>query len=60
MKGYIPTISFNQAKKIAEQAAFEQLEEFIDKSMVNLLEEEFVEAECCWFFFRNKQIEGPP
>ncbi|NGZ77916.1 hypothetical protein [Saccharibacillus alkalitolerans] len=60
MSGYIQTISFEQAEKIAERAAFEQLQPFMNNSRVNVLDENFFEAECCWFFFRNRQIEGPP
>lgn len=60
MSEYIQTYTFNQAKEIAEAAAFEQLEPFMDNKTGNVLDEKYFEVECCWFFFRNKQIVGPP
>ena len=59
MSDYIQTISFKEAEKMSERAAFEQLEPFMNDSEIDVLEKKFFEAECCWFFFRNRQIEGP-
>lgn len=60
MKEYIQEITFEQAKRIAEELALWRLERYMDNRSIPVLREQFEEAECCWFFFRNKQIEGPP
>lgn len=57
---YEVEIDFQKAKQIAEETANDQLREFKNKPEVNCLRDEFYEAECCWFFFRNKEIIGPP
>lgn len=57
---YIAEIDFKQAGTIAENAAFDSLDQFRENLQVSLLRDEFAEAECCWFFFRNKEIVGPP
>ena len=60
MSEYIKTCTFNQAKKLAEEAALDDLAEFMGDPTMNVLDDMYVEAEYCWFFFRNKQIQGPP
>lgn len=60
MGEYVQKISIEQARKKAEEAALEQLEPLIGNSKIPVLREQYEEAECCWFFFRNKQIEIPP
>jgi hypothetical protein len=57
---YKVEIDFQQAKQIAETTANDKLSEFRKNPEINLLRDEFYEAECCWFFFRNKEIIGPP
>lgn len=54
---YEVEIDFQQAKQIAEKTANYKLSEFRKNPRVR---NEFYEAECCWFFFRNKEIIGPP
>lgn len=60
MSIYIEKITFMEAIKLAEDSARKNLERYIDSPTIPILDERFEEAECCWFFFRNKQIEGPP
>lgn len=57
---YEVEIDFQQAKQIAEKIAHDKLNEFINNPGIDVLRDEFYEAECCWFFFRNKEIIGPP
>lgn len=57
---YVQEITFEQARSMAEEAATEQLELFRTNENIPVLRELNKEAECCWFFFRNKQIEIPP
>ena len=52
-------ITMREAKKIAENAAKEQLQSYAN-SKISFLSDEFMEADYCWFFFRNKKIIGPP
>ncbi len=52
-------ITFETARTIAENAARDQLEEYVNEEML-FLDTEYKEAEYCWFFFRNKNIVGPP
>ncbi|THF73948.1 hypothetical protein [Cohnella fermenti] len=60
MREYIPTITFEQAKAIAEKAAFEQLAPFVEDESDTVLSDKHAEAEYCWFFFRKQEIVGPP
>lgn len=60
MDEYIQTITFEQARIIAEETAIEELKTFMENPAMSVLREQYGEAEYCWFFFRNKQIEGPP
>jgi hypothetical protein len=48
---YIQTYTFEQAKKIAEECAFKKLSPFICDRTMNILDENYLEAECCWVFF---------
>lgn len=57
---YIAEIDFHQAKNIAENAAFNSLNQFRTDPQITLLSDDFIEGECCWIFFRNKEIAGPP
>ncbi|MFG0217136.1 hypothetical protein ACFU8X_29190 [Brevibacillus porteri] len=59
MKEYIANITFEEAKELAEQLAFQRLNNYRKGEHIKLLREDYLEAECCWFFFRNKEIEGP-
>jgi hypothetical protein len=58
MDNTLKSISFNQAKTIAEQHAFTDLEGFGAKPTA-ILKDESLEAEHCWMFFRNEQINVP-
>lgn len=60
MSVYNQTYTFEQAKKIAEKCVYKHLKLFLYNREINVLDENYLEAECCWFFFRNKLIEGPP
>ena len=57
---YIVEIDFQQAKSMAENFAFNNLNQFRADTQIALLGDNFVEGECCWIFFRNKEIAGPP
>jgi hypothetical protein len=57
---YIAKIDFQQAKSIAENSAFSDLNQFRTDPQIALLSDDFIEGECCWIFFRNKEITGPP
>ena len=59
MSEYIQEITFEHARKLAEEAAMEELSSFIGNQQIPVLCGEHVEAECCWVFFRNKQITIP-
>jgi hypothetical protein len=59
MSKYIQEITFEQARKLAEDTAVKQVGMFRNNCEIPVLREEYVEAECCWFFFRNRQIEIP-
>ncbi|NOU86207.1 hypothetical protein GC102_10525 [Paenibacillus sp. LMG 31460] len=56
---YIPTITFDQAKQMAENASREDLERYIIDPQTPFLEDFVLEGECCWFFFYNPDIEIP-
>ncbi|MFD1886777.1 hypothetical protein [Paenibacillus wenxiniae] len=59
MKNTDKQITFETARTIAEKAASEQLKDYANEE-TSFLSHEFMEAEYCWFFFRNKNIFGPP
>jgi hypothetical protein len=59
MSEYIQEITFEQAKKLAEERFVKRIGLFRDSCQIPILSEQYVEAECCWFFFRNKQIQIP-
>jgi len=60
MEGYVQKISLSQAREIAEENALWKLQPYMTNFTTSVLREHFEEAECCWFFFRNKEIVGPP
>lgn len=60
MKKYIELISFHEAKSLVEKVALQRLLEFRCDSDIPILRNEYAESECCWIFFRNKLIQGPP
>ncbi|MEK4509242.1 hypothetical protein [Paenibacillus sp. FSL K6-2524] len=59
MKKYIQEITLAEAKELAEQLALIKLSKYRLNETMPLLSEDYLEAECCWFFFRNKEVEGP-
>lgn len=56
---YTPTIDYFETRRLAESSAFKDLNWLRKDQATPLLREEFCEAECCWFFFRNKDLVGP-
>jgi hypothetical protein len=54
------SIDFNEAKRIAEKEAFDALDKYRKDKSLSLLMQYYVEAKNCWFFFRNREIYGPP
>lgn len=52
-------MTLEEAKELAEQLAFIKLNKYRSNETIPLLSEDYLEAECCWFFFRNKEVEGP-
>lgn len=58
VKKYIPTITFDQAKRMALESAKEDLSRYV-KDNTPFLAEVVLEGECCWFFFHNPDIEIP-
>jgi hypothetical protein len=59
MVKYIQLIQFEEARKIAEESALQKLEQFRKNPAIPILSKHFEEADCCWIFFRNKEIFGP-
>lgn len=53
-------ISVIEARSLAEEAALANLRTFLKEPQENVLRDEFVEGENCWFFFRNPSISVPP
>ncbi|OXM82457.1 hypothetical protein [Paenibacillus rigui] len=53
---YEPTITYAQARQLAEELAYENLNHFVPNNNSQLLSHRFEEAECCWFFFTNEDI----
>lgn len=51
-------ISLFQARKIADQQARSDLEGYTG-SFSEVLENEYLEAEHCWMFFRSREIDVP-
>lgn len=49
--------TFDDAKKIAEDMAFQELHDISEA--VSLIDEYFIEADNCWMFFRNRDIAVP-
>jgi hypothetical protein len=56
---YKPTINFETARALAEKAAREELSGLFDERVESILDEQFMEAECCWLFFRKAEIIVP-
>jgi hypothetical protein len=53
-------LTFEKAREIVYEIARKQLLEFMIDPSIAVLSEQFAESECCWIFFRNKAIIGPP
>ncbi len=53
-------ISYERARRIAEDSALEELRPFIRETQISVIRDYYIEDEYCWFFFRNPLIEGPP
>jgi len=56
----MPDISVIQARQLARQAAYENLHMFVSRPDEEMLRQDVVERENCWFFFRNPDIAIPP
>lgn len=52
-------ISFEEARKLAEADARENLKVFMTDPATPPLRHEYLEAEHCWMFFRNLNIKLP-
>jgi hypothetical protein len=59
MADYEPTISFEEARALAEKAAREKLSGLFDERLESILENHYMEEECCWLFFRKTKIIVP-
>src|SRR5262245_45061730 len=60
MSEYTQEITFEQARRSVAERARRSWEPFMESLAVPVLSERYEEAECCWFFFRSEQIQGPP
>lgn len=49
-------ITLNQARQMAEDAVMRDRSQYKSPEVQKALEDEFLEAENCWIFFRNKKI----
>lgn len=58
MNSKLASVSFSQAKAIAEQHAFADLEGFTTNPS-QVLKKEYLEAEYCWMFFKSDEIDVP-
>ena len=56
---YIPTIGFAEAREMAECAARDQLKYFLNDHSGSVLEDNCLEEEYCWLFFKRSEIETP-
>lgn len=56
---YCQTITFEQAKNMAENFSRRDLLDYVEDSNISFLHEVTQEAECCWFFFYNPMIVIP-
>lgn len=59
MNEYVQEIFYEEARKKAEEVAKEELKDFIKDIDMPVLREDFLEAECCWFFFKDRKIVIP-
>jgi hypothetical protein len=56
---YIPTITLDQAKRMAMEATQKDLSQYVTDPHTPYLQDSVLEAECCWYFFYNPEIEIP-
>ena len=59
LEEYKETITFEQAKNMAEHMSRQVLLDYVDHPNMSFLDELVLEADCCWFFFYNPQIIIP-
>lgn len=50
------TVTYEQARKMAEEIARGDLEELVHDRAITLLDAKDLEADYCWIFFRNSHI----
>jgi hypothetical protein len=55
-----PCLTYSEARSRAEQAAKVELSEFALTEPASYLSKLEIEADSCWFFFANEEIELPP
>lgn len=55
-----PSITFERARALAEREARSLLEHSLTDATIPALREEYLEADHCWMFFRNRDIVIPP
>lgn len=53
-------IDWQQARQLAEQAVMRDVDSYESREVQKALEDEFLEAEHCWIFFRNREISVRP
>ncbi|RKN61997.1 hypothetical protein [Paenibacillus ginsengarvi] len=56
---YIPTITLEETTRMAMEAAQKDLSRYAKDPHTPYLQNSVLEAECCWFFFYNPEIEIP-
>jgi hypothetical protein len=52
-------LSVDQARALAEAEAERELSTFANGEVSNYLRDEFLEADNCWMFFRNLDVDVP-
>ena len=60
MNDFSNEIVFDDARKIAEREAFDNLKCFMCSDVEGVLSDTFIEEKNCWMFFRNANIIIPP
>ena len=60
MSSVLNNITFEQAKRRAENAVMKDIAQYEIAEIREPLEREYFEAECCWIFLRNKEIAVLP